>query len=206
MTVAGRDTRFLAPLLACMLVFALMAGQLLLQGPMTRVDLALTHQLAANRLPWLNTAMLLVAEAHRTVPVLAAAALLAAWRAWRRDGRGTRLLLVVPAGMLLNLGLKHLFQRARPLLDEPLVELATYGFPSGHAVASSVFYGAACALVFMHARSLLARGLAAAGAVAMVLLVMVSRVYLGAHYLSDVVAGVAVGTACLLVALRLNAR
>lgn len=206
MTMAGRDARFLAPLLACLLVFAFLAGQLLLQGPVVRVDLTFTQHVAANRSPWLNAFMRGVAEVHRTVPVLAAAALLAAWRTWRRDARGTRLLLVVPAGMLLNLGLKHLFQRARPVLDEPLVNLATYSFPSAHAVASSVLYGAACALVFMHARSRAVRGLAATGAVAMVLLVAASRVYLGAHYLSDVIAGVALGTACVLVAFRLSGR
>jgi undecaprenyl-diphosphatase len=108
--------------------------------------------------------------------------------------------------MLLNVGLKHLFQRPRPILDEPLVELVTYSFPSGHAVASTVFYGAACALVCTHVRSPALRVLAVGAAIAMVLLVTFSRVYLGAHYLSDVVAGVAVGLASLLLFLRWRAR
>ena len=48
----------------------------------------------------------------------------------------------VPTGMLLNVGFKNLFQRARPLHDDPLVQQANNSFPSGHAVASTVFYGA----------------------------------------------------------------
>ena len=77
------------------------------------------------------------------------------------------------------------------------MHLATYSFPSGHAVASTVFYGALCALALHHARATALRAAAAVGAACMVLLVCASRVYLGAHYLSDVIAGVAVGTLCL---------
>jgi membrane-associated phospholipid phosphatase len=78
-----------------------------------------------------------------------------------------------------------------------LVQLTTFSFPSGHAVASTVFYGAICALVFTRVRSPVLRVLAAVLAVVMVLLVTFGRIYLGAHYLSDVIAGVAVGMLCL---------
>ena len=43
--------------------------------------------------------------------------------------------------MLLNVVLKHIFQRARPSFDNPLLTLATYSFPSGHTVAATLFYG-----------------------------------------------------------------
>jgi undecaprenyl-diphosphatase len=81
------------------------------------------------------------------------------------------------------------------------VQLATYSFPSGHAVASTLFYGTVCVLGLEHLRSPLRRGLATAAAVGMVLLVSFSRVYLGVHYPVDVVAGMALGGACLLVVL-----
>ncbi|WP_354004380.1 phosphatase PAP2 family protein [Ramlibacter pallidus] len=181
---------------AGLLVFAFFALQLLLQGPFTRLDHQLAQWFAAHRTGWLNAMMLFVADAHETEKVLAATAVLAAWRAWRHDGADLRLLAVVPAGMLVNLALKHAFQRDRPVLEDPLVHLTTYSFPSGHAVASTVFYGALCLLAWHHARAPGLRAAAAAGAAAMVLLVCASRVYLGAHYLSDVIAGVAVGTLC----------
>lgn len=190
-------TARLALVLACLLLVFLLALQVFIEGPVTQLDLELTRWLAAHRQVEVTRLMLFVSAAHQTAKVLAFTALLAAWLAIRRNWSLLPRLLVVPTGMLLNAELKLVFLRPRPHLDEPLVQLVTQSFPSGHAVAATVFYGAACALVFAHTRSRLARALAAGLAVAMVLLVCASRVYLGAHYLSDVVAGVAVGTICL---------
>lgn len=186
-----------ALVIACLLLVALLGLQVWTDGPLTRIDEQVTLWLATNRQPWLTRAMLFVSTAHQTSQLLAATVLIAAWLAIRREWRALPILLVVPAGMLLNVGLKSFFMRPRPMLDEPLVQLATLSFPSGHAVASTVFYGAACGLVFARSRRRVVRAAALAIAVAMVLVVMFSRVYLGAHFLTDVIAGVAVGTACL---------
>lgn len=191
--------------LACLAVIGLLAWQVLSSGPVTVLDAQLTQYLAQRRAPWLNALMLAVANGHDTVRVLGAAVLVALWRVWRQQARDLVCLAVVPTGMLVNVALKHAFARPRPVLEDPLVHLTTFSFPSGHAVASTVFYGALCALVLAHARSRLARGLAMGAAAFMVLVVCFSRVYLGAHYLSDVVAGVCVGLLCLL-ALRRPAR
>jgi membrane-associated phospholipid phosphatase len=106
-------------------------------------------------------------------------------------------LLAVPGGMVLNVLLKYTFQRARPGFDEPLVQLATYSFPSGHTSGATLFYGVLAAYLVMHWRGAAARTLVLLGACVMIALVAYSRVYLGAHYLSDVLAGVAVGCAWL---------
>jgi membrane-associated phospholipid phosphatase len=184
--------------LFCIAVFVLLALQVRLHGPMLELDQAVSHWFAAHRDAALTRAMLLVSSVHQTGKLLAFSALLAGVLALRRGLAAARPLLVVPLGMLLNLGLKDLFQRARPVLEDPLVQLATHSFPSGHAVASTVFYGALCVLVFAHTRSRAARGAACALAVVMVLLVCFSRIYLGAHFPGDVIAGVAVGMLCLL--------
>jgi undecaprenyl-diphosphatase len=183
-------------------VFLLLA-LLLTQGSwLAAFDQQVTQFLQARRTPWLSRAMLFVSDAHETVRILAATVLLAMWRLVRSDRTAAMTLAVVPLGQLLNVGLKHVFQRARPVVPEPLVHLATYSFPSGHAVASTLFYGAVCALVLQRVRSRAWRALAAIGAVVMILLVTSSRVYLGAHYLSDVIAGVAVGAVCVAAVLR----
>jgi undecaprenyl-diphosphatase len=135
---------------------------------------------------------------HEQLVVLVAAGLVALFLGTRHDWRSARALLVVPAGMLLNVGVKHVFHRARPHWDDALVQLTTYSFPSGHAVASTVFWGMCCALVFAHTRSLLWRAIAVLVAAVMIVLVCFSRVYLGAHYPSDVTAGVALGLSCVL--------
>ena len=185
-----------------MAVFLLLALLLTLGTSLAAFDQQVTQFLHARRTPWLSRAMLLVSDAHETVRILAATVLLAMWRFYRGDRAAAVSLAVVPMGQLLNVGLKHVFQRARPVVPEPLVHLVTYSFPSGHAVAATLFYGTVCALVLQRVKSRAWRVTAAVGAVLMILLVSASRVYLGAHYLGDVVAGVAVGAACLAALLR----
>jgi membrane-associated phospholipid phosphatase len=192
--------------LFCAGVFALLALQLVVHGPMLELDGDVSYWFAAHRHAGLTQAMLVVSKVHETGKLLALSAVLALGLAVRGGLSAARTLLVVPLGMLLNLALKDAFQRARPVLDDPLVRLATYSFPSGHAVASTVFYGALCALVFTHTRSRAGRAAACAVALVMVPLVCFSRVYLGAHYPSDVLAGVAAGTLCLTLLLRPWAR
>jgi membrane-associated phospholipid phosphatase len=181
---------------AALVLFALLALQVMLDGPLVRLDEQVTLWLAAHRQPGLTRVMLVVSDVHETGKLLAVAVVLAAWRLLRRDRVAVMGLAVVPAGELLNLLLKQVFHRVRPLAAEPLAHLSTYSFPSGHAVAATVFYGAVCMLVLLRARSRALRALAATAAVTMVLLVCLSRVYLGVHYLSDVLAGICAGTAC----------
>ena len=182
----------------CCVVAGLLAAQVVLHGPVLAVDHTVTFWWAAHRQPWLTRCMLLVSEMHETVPLLLLTGVLMAWRAREGDKRGVRCLLAVPAAMLLNIALKDSFQRARPVLTDPLVRLGTYSFPSGHAVASTVFYGMLCAIVFARTRSRRIRAAVATLACVMVPLVAFSRVYLGAHFMSDVLAGIAVGTLCVL--------
>lgn len=121
------------------------------------------------------------------------------WFLKRRGGHYwiAAVLLAVPGGMMVNVLLKYIFQRARPSFDEPLVQLATYSFPSGHTSGATLFYGVLAAYLVMHWHGAFARLLILVGAGAMIALVAYSRVYLGAHYLSDVLAGAAVGCAWL---------
>jgi membrane-associated phospholipid phosphatase len=111
------------------------------------------------------------------------------------------LLAVVVGGNLLNVCLKHFLHRGRPVFEDPILMLPTYSFPSGHATAATVFYGLVAAYAATHSsRQYLSRS-AILAAVIMIALVCFSRVYLGAHYLSDVIAGVAEGVAWLVVSL-----
>jgi undecaprenyl-diphosphatase len=88
------------------------------------------------------------------------------------------------------------FVRQRPHFVDPLLTLTTYSFPSGHTLMATVFYGTLCVLIASHVRWRW-RALAIAVTSFMILLVGVSRIYLGAHYLSDVLAAIAEGLAWL---------
>lgn len=171
-------------------LFGELAGQVTGQRAITVLDLLVAHWLHAHAFEPLTGFMLAVSLAHTGYGVIVATALLA----WRWQRRGARywvmaLLTAVAGGALLNVLLKYLYQRHRPVFDDPLVTLLTYSFPSGHTAAATVLYGVLACRAVMVLRSHRGRVLAVAACVAMVLLVAASRVYLGAHYLSDVLAG-----------------
>jgi undecaprenyl-diphosphatase len=91
------------------------------------------------------------------------------------------------------------------VFDDPLFTLPTYSFPSGHAMASTAFYGLLAIYASVNATQRHAARAAIVAALSMIAMVCFSRVYLGLHYVSDVAGGVAEGTAWLalsVVALR----
>ena len=97
-------------------------------------------------------------------------------------------------GALLNPALKEAFRRARPSTADALAISHGYSFPSGHAMGATLFFGSLAYVVYFsidHSRRM--RVLAVALCVLLILSIGVSRVYLGVHYLSDVVAGFTAG-------------
>ena len=111
------------------------------------------------------------------------------------------LALAVGGGMLVNLLLKAVYERARPRFDLPVLELSSYSFPSGHTAAAVAFYGVLAAFLVSRTRDRAKRAACVLVAVAAVALVAFSRIYLGAHYLSDVVAAACSSTAWLVLCL-----
>ena len=110
--------------------------------------------------------------------------------------------VVLGGAELLNLILKLSFHRARP--EVGFVHLGTYSFPSGHAMMSTAAYGALAYLAWGHLHSRRHHLLLLAGTVVLVALICFSRLYLGVHYLSDVLAGVAGGAFWLAVSIALQ--
>ncbi|WP_237715623.1 MULTISPECIES: phosphatase PAP2 family protein [Pelosinus] len=94
-------------------------------------------------------------------------------------------------GAALNEMLKHLFERARPEAFQIVAE-SGFSFPSGHAMVSLCFYGIVAFLI-VRKRSLQWRIAGAVVATLLIVAIGVSRIYLGVHYPSDVVAGYAAG-------------
>jgi undecaprenyl-diphosphatase len=98
---------------------------------------------------------------------------------------------------VLSSAMKLGFRRERPFFSDPLATERTYSFPSGHALVSLAVYGS---IALVLARRLPTRGervLLLAGTGALVLAIGFSRLYLGVHFLSDVLAGYAAGAAWL---------
>jgi membrane-associated phospholipid phosphatase len=187
-----------AVLVLATMAFGRIAGDVAGGAPITRLDLALASHFHTYKHSSWTPLLLFVTHWHNTVGLLAMASLCACFLAARRAWYWLlALVLAVPGGMLLNVLLKYTFQRARPHFDEPLLSLATYSFPSGHTLGATVLYGMLAAWAMCHARRWPLRALALLAGASMILLVALSRVYLGAHYLSDVLAAFAEGCAWL---------
>jgi undecaprenyl-diphosphatase len=104
------------------------------------------------------------------------------------------LLVTAGGGGLLNLELKRYFARARPDVAEMLRRANGYSFPSGHAMGSAVAFGALAYLAFRAIRSWPAKTAVMAFLYTLLAAIALSRVYLGVHWISDVLAGVTAGT------------
>ncbi|MBA2737399.1 MAG: phosphatase PAP2 family protein [Pyrinomonadaceae bacterium] len=112
----------------------------------------------------------------------------------RKHRRGAILFTITTIGAtVLLVTLKLAFRRTRP---EPFFDTilpASYSFPSGHSLAAFCFYGALAEILSGRTDKLWQQILVWISAVMMILLIGISRIYLGVHHPSDVVAGYAVG-------------
>jgi undecaprenyl-diphosphatase len=120
---------------------------------------------------------------YGVVPADVALVVALGWKRRMREGLFAGLAIVGSA--LLNLGAKPLFARDRPSLWESIAPEGNYSFPSGHAMGSMTL---ACVLVLLCWRTRLRWPVTFAAAV-FVVLVGLSRIYLGVHYPSDILAG-----------------
>lgn len=130
--------------------------------------------------------------------VLAGVAAIAAYLLARRRYYTEAVLMVLAyvGAEVLSYSLKLAFRRDRPFFTDPLATVSTYSFPSGHATVSVAVYGALC-LVLLRRLTGPARVVCLVAAVLLVSLIGFSRLYLGVHFLSDVLAGFSVGLAWL---------
>lgn len=177
----------------CLWVFAEIADEVGEQEWLTTVDAALANELYARATPD-STSFFLFISLFGSQIVFILTLIVAAYYAWRRYWLHLGIWLVALAGgELLNLLLKELFARARPVFDAPLVVELNYSFPSGHAMMSMIAYGMLAYFLIASVRNPIARILIVFMAALAVILIGISRLYLGVHFLSDVVAGFAAG-------------
>ena len=130
--------------------------------------------------------------------VLAGVAAIAALLLLRAGHRRESLLVVLAfvGAEIVSYSLKLGFRRDRPFFTDPLATERTFSFPSGHSTVSLAVYGALAVILARHVRGR-AKLLVLAAAAVLVGLIGFSRLYLGVHFLTDVLAGFAAGTAWL---------
>lgn len=184
------------------LVVVVLAEEVLGHHGLVLADPHVTAWLVAHRADWLTSVLRVVTWLGSLaviipVAVIAVLVFVVRWHRWRPAA----LLAVAIAGAvgLYNL-VKHLVGRPRPPSAIWIGHFSGASFPSGHAAQSVACY-VTLALILGAGRSGLAKAALCGGAVLIVLVVGGSRIYLGAHWLTDVLGGYALGTAWVAVVL-----
>lgn len=179
--------------------FSTLLFQVLGDGSLTRFDGDVADSLndaVHGRRWWLRTVE--VVTWIGSGAVLWCVAIAACAWAWRRGARKLAAFLAATSGggFFLSTVIKVLVDRPRPVVDHPVADAFGRSFPSGHALGSTVVLGAVL-LAFLPLVPRAARRLAVTGTAALVLAIGASRLLLGVHFVTDVVAGHVLGLAWL---------
>ncbi|HJP93370.1 MAG TPA: phosphatase PAP2 family protein [Pyrinomonadaceae bacterium] len=181
----------LAAAIGALVFFGWLADEVL-EGEMRHFDevtRAAVHQLAS---PALTTIMRGLSFIGSTVSLTVATTVVVISFALHKWGREAKLFAITMiGGSLLNMTLKLAFKRARPIPFFNLTPPETYSFPSGHSLMSCCFFGALAAILAARIKRRSVRVIVWAFATVMFLLIGFSRIYLGVHYTTDVIAGFA---------------
>ncbi len=176
------------------MVFASLAEDLVNRETLSTVDpLFGSWLLARTTLPG-DHVFALVTFLGNALIISAGTGLIGFWLARQRKWKKLILLFSsVAGGALLNLALKNIFQRTRPAIPGAYLAETGFSFPSGHSMISLVFYGMVAYLAWSYVRNKRWKGMMIAGALMICALIGFSRLYLGVHFLTDVLAGWAAG-------------
>jgi undecaprenyl-diphosphatase len=182
---------------AAAVLFGLLAG--IVQGGWTQsVDEAVLQWLAALRSPTLDSIMYDITTLGDGI-VLIMIVLIASVFLWLTKHHWSVYILMVGmvGGKILNTVLKAAFDRTRPSVVEWFYEVTSPSFPSGHAMGAFITYGTVAYLVGRLSPTPLLRNVTWLIAALTISAIGVSRMYLGVHYPSDVIAGFMAGLAWL---------
>lgn len=197
-----RDPRIGALVLigsACVAAFFLLAALTLLTPGFVEFDTAVSAAIRSVRFPGSRTIAIVTSTVGNFWAVATLTAVTAGWL-YARHRRLAALVVVIAmaGGSAIGALFKLLFMRARPMIEQALIPLPeTYGFPSGHALSSLIYFGCLALIVLSGDASFRRKLIVAVLCAAAALAIALSRVFLGVHYLADVVGAWMLGAAWL---------
>ncbi|MCL4384286.1 phosphatase PAP2 family protein [Patescibacteria group bacterium] len=156
------------------------------------LDITLSTLIYHLRTPTLTHIMILISNFGAAYTLVGLMFILIALLLRRHRKEALLFSLVSALGLGINLLLKNVFARPRPLIS-PLIPASSYSFPSGHAMNSLVFYFMISAYMYHFTHNKLLSIFAVLISILMVILIGFSRIYLGVHYPSDILGGYFIG-------------
>ncbi|MGO4495431.1 phosphatase PAP2 family protein [Paenibacillus sp. 2RAB27] len=180
-------TIFLILSIISVLCFAVVAS--LLKGQsIAQFDSSVISSIQGLERPWLTSVMKIFTFIGSTpvVVVISIVCLFLFFKFLHHRQELVLFLILVAGTAILNLILKMIFQRERPSLHR-LIQETGYSFPSGHSMEAFALYAALAFLLWRHVPTRRGRTIVILISILMILMIGISRIYLGVHYPSDVV-------------------
>lgn len=168
-------------------------------GPdyVTGADLAVQQWFLDIRTQFLNTAVSILTHTTDTITIVILCALLILLPVPGRLKYGVPVTLSALADMAVYKTMKHIFLRQRPDVMYHIVEQGGYSFPSGHSATSVAVYGLLFYLIRKHCKNPVAKNILSGVCLFLAVMVGPSRLYVGVHWFTDVLAGWCIGGAVL---------
>lgn len=179
--------------------------EIMYHGFLTRLDLSVNLFMPVLRNAFLTLLSKGIDILFDTLPVLCVSLILAVYL-WLRHVKKEALffacIMLITAGAISVL--KIVIQRARPL--NAIIPATGFAFPSGHATTAVVFFGLLTYLIIRLKISTCIKIVTIIISACMILLIACTRIYLGVHWLTDVIGGLALGTCILSAGIMLQER
>ena len=183
-------------LITAVMVFAVIAQDVVGHGATVTFDLAFAEALQRSATPRLTRTFSVVSWLGSGYALAVLTAVGAVYLARQHDRVAARAWIAAQAGgWLLNLALKEAFGRTRPSFADPLLAASSWSFPSGHAMGTFILLGVGSYVFLRNVRSWSAAAVVITLALTWCVVMAFSRLYLGVHFASDVVAGLIGGVA-----------
>jgi undecaprenyl-diphosphatase len=162
------------------------------------IDITIYRLLVSIRSPILNSFFMNITYLGSSIALISVSVL---WIIFAKN-KSDRLLIFINiiTSSISNVLLKYQFARPRPIESRLMAETG-YSFPSGHAMISTAVYGLLIYLIYKRFKNHRLRNIVIGLLIALIILIDVSRVYVGVHYTSDVVAGTCISIAYLILIL-----
>lgn len=154
-------------------------------------DQVVTHFVTSLRTPFLNQVMMVITIFGNEFIFSTSVIFIAVAAAKKHIGDSILYAYIVGGGALLNLVLKFLIDRPRP--ERALIEETYSSLPSGHAMNSFIFYATLAYFTYHFTHNKKLTVIVALGSTILVGLIGISRIYLGVHYPTDIIAGYIAG-------------